>query len=262
MKIDVLFQGFPGKMTRGYMSWSSVVYVEAAGHKILFDTGSMVERSELPQRFREHGLYMDEIDLVVLSHFHHDHVMNFDYFKNAQILLHKKEAAWVLSDVEDWPSPKYMYPILEGTGRLNLIDKDEEIVPGVATMLSPGHTPGCMSLVLRGEGMPTTVLAGDAVKNISELATGKVAMSWDNEASARTIRTIRSIAEVVIPGHDRTLHVTPEKVIATNFCRERILIPPGIAATESERCIDLTIEPTSLPIIACLHNKGRDRSEI
>ncbi|MEN6412329.1 MAG: MBL fold metallo-hydrolase [Veillonellales bacterium] len=247
MKIDVLFQGFPGKITRGYMSWSSVVYVETVGHKILFDTGSMVERSELPKRFAEHGLRMDDIDLLVLSHFHHDHIMNFDYFKNARILLHEQEAEWVSQDVEDWPVPKYLFPVLQNSGRLELIQKDEEILPGVSTLLSPGHTPGCMSLVLRDHDMPITVLAGDAVKNISELATGEVAMSWDNAASARTIRKIRQTADVVIPGHDRILRILPGKIAATTSCHETITIPPGTADAESSRDINLTIEPTSLP---------------
>lgn len=248
MKIDVIFQGFPGKITRGYMSWSSVVYVETAGHKILFDTGSMVERSELPKRFAEHGLGMNEIDVLILSHFHHDHIMNFDYFKNARILLHAKEAEWVSRDVEDWPIPKYLFPVLQNSGRLELIHKDEEILPGVSTLLSPGHTPGCMSLVLRDNGMPTTVLAGDAVKNISELATGEVAMSWDNAASARSIRTIRQVAEVVIPGHDRILNVLPAQIAATTSCQEMITIPRGTADRENARTIELTVEPTTLPI--------------
>jgi glyoxylase-like metal-dependent hydrolase (beta-lactamase superfamily II) len=248
MKVDVLFQGFPGRMTRGYMSWSSIVYVEHAGHKILFDTGGMGERNELPKRFAEHGLKIDDIDILVLSHFHHDHVMNFDYFRNARILLHEKEAEWVLSNPDDWPTPKYLFPALQATGRLELISKDEEILPGIQTLLSPGHTPGCMSLVLRDKDMPTTVLAADAVKNITELATGQVGMSLNNAASAETIRKIREIAEIVIPGHDRILRVTPDKIIATTSCHEVITVPQGVLDVAAPKQIELVIQPTSMTI--------------
>ncbi len=248
MKVDVLFQGFPGRMTRGYMGWSSIVYVEHAGHKILFDTGGMGERNELPKRFAEHGLKIDDIDILVLSHFHHDHVMNFDYFRNARILLHEKEAAWVLSNPDDWPTPKYLFPVLQSTGRLELIGKDQEILPGIQTLLSPGHTPGCMALVLRDQNMPTTVLAADAVKNITELATGQVGMSLDNAASAKSIRKIREIAEIVVPGHDRVLQVTADKIIATTCCREVITVPQGVLDAAAPEQIELVIQPTSMAI--------------
>lgn len=248
MKIDVLFQGFPGKMTRGYMSWSSIIYVEDAGHQILFDTGSMSERSELPNRFKEHNLHMDDIDIVVLSHFHHDHVMNFDYFKNARILLHEKEADWVLSNPGDWAIPKYLFPALQNTGRLELISKDGEIAPGIELLHTPGHTIGCMSMVLRAKKMATTVLAGDAVKNLTELATGKVAMSWDNQASSTSIEKIRDIAKVVIPGHDRILQVMADKIVATTACHEMITIPKGVCDKNNPEVIELSVKPTSLKI--------------
>ena len=248
MKVDILFQGFPGRMTRGYMGWSSIVYVEHAGHKILFDTGGMGERNELPKRFAEHGLNIEDIDILVLSHFHHDHVMNFDYFRNARILLHEEEAAWVLSNPDNWPIPKYLFPVLQGTGRLELIRKDQEILPGIQTLFTPGHTPGGMSLVLRDQNMPTTVLAADAVKNITELATGQVGMSLDNAASVKTIRKIREVAEIVVPGHDRILQVTTDKIIATTSCREVITVPQGVLDVAAPRQIELVIQPTSMAI--------------
>lgn len=247
MKIDVLLQGFPGTVTRGYMSWSSVVYVESGERKILFDTGGMGERTRIPNIFKARGLSMDDIDTLVLSHFHYDHVMNYGMFPNARILLHEREAAWVLSDPDDWPVPQYLFPAVEKTGRLELIAEDEEIAPGVATLLSPGHTPGCISLVLRDAGT-VTVLAGDAVKNIIELASGEVAMSRDNAVSARTIRKIRDIADIVIPGHDRTLKITPDEIVALTVLHEVITVPAGVADAGKPAEFDLFIPPTSLKI--------------
>ncbi len=248
MKIDVLFQGFPGTITRGYMSWSSIVYVESGGHKILFDTGGMSEHTQLPKVFKARGLSMDDIDMLVLSHFHHDHVMNYEYFPKARILLHEKEAAWVLSDPDDWPIPKYLFPVVEKTGRLELIAKDEEIAPGVTTLHSPGHTPGCMSLVARGADRPVTVLAGDAIKNLTELATGEVAMSHDNAVSAQTIRKIRDIAAIVIPGHDRTLKIEADEIVAVTALHEVITVPAGVVYPDKPAQFDLAIEPTRLKI--------------
>ncbi len=246
MKMELIFNGFPGKLASGYMGWSSVVYIETAGVKILFDTGGPGKRNDICKRLEECGITAEDIDILVFSHFHDDHVYNYDYFKNARILLHAKEAEWVLSDPDDFPIPKYLYPAVVNTGRLELITDDIEIAPGVRTLHSPGHTPGCMALVLQDDGMPITVLAGDAVKNIAELATGKVAMTWDDQASARTIMKIRDMAEMVIPGHDRLLQVTPEKIIATTSLHETIIIPTGVADEAQPRRIELVIEPTWL----------------
>jgi glyoxylase-like metal-dependent hydrolase (beta-lactamase superfamily II) len=244
MEINIILQGFPGKMTRGYMGWSSVVLVDTGDHKILFDTGGYGERPEIPKRFKELGIEMTDIDILVLSHFHHDHVINYDYFANARIMIHEKEVDWIHSDIFDWPTPKYLFPIVESTGRLEVIKGDEEIASGVETLLSPGHTPGCMALVLRDPNRPTTILAGDAVKNMHELVTGRVDMSWDNDASANSIRRIKEIGEIIIPGHDRMMQLSSNKIKALTLCHETIFIPKGVADPLNGKSIDLIIEPT------------------
>ena len=246
MRMELIFSGFPGKLASGYMGWSAVVYLESGGQKILFDTGGPGKRKDIRKRLEELGVAAEDIDILVLSHFHDDHVYNYDYFKKARILLHAKEAEWVLSDPDDFPIPKYLYPEVVKTGRLELITKDVEIAPGVQTLHSPGHTAGCMALVLREPEKPVIILAGDAVKNIAELASGKVDMTWDDEASARSITKIREIAEIVVPGHDRLLQVTSTKIIATTTLHETIIIPSGVAKNDGPRLIDLIIEPTWL----------------
>jgi N-acyl homoserine lactone hydrolase len=249
MEIKVIFQGFPGKMTRGYMGWSSVVLVDTGDHKILFDTGGYGERPEIPKRLNKLGIEVTDIDILFLSHFHCDHVINFDYFTNARILLHEKEVEWIHSDVFDWACPTFLFPVVEATGRLEIFRGDEvEIAPGVKTLLSPGHTPGLNALVLTDPNQPTTVLAGDAVKNLNELITGKVDMSWDNEASANSIRRIKESAEIIIPGHDRMMQLSNNKIKALTSCHETIFIPQGVADLFRAKSIDLIIEPTEIDL--------------
>jgi hypothetical protein len=73
-------------------------------------------------------------------------------------------------------------------------------------------------------------------------------MSLDNDASANTIRKIRSIAEIVIPGHDRILRVTPDRIIATTSCYEVITVPQGVLDVAAPKQIELVIQPTSMAI--------------
>jgi len=240
MHVNVLVQGFPGKITRGYMGWSAIVLIDTEETKILFDTGGWGERKELPKRLNDLGLKPTDIDILVLSHFHYDHVINFDYFTNARILMHQKEVEWIHGDDCEW-TPKSLFPVVESTGRLELISEDIEIAPGVHTLLSPGHTPGCMALVLNEQGKPTTVVAGDAVKNINELVTGMVDISWSNEESAKSIRRIREIGKVIIPGHDRVLEIDENVVRAITDCDETIFIPKGVAHPSHDTTISLRI---------------------
>ncbi len=245
--MKLVFEGFPGKLSTGYMGWSSVVYIETGQTKILFDTAGAGRRSDIRGRLEGLGTKAEEIDILFLSHFHEDHVYNFDYFTKARILLHAKEAEWIESNPDAWAVPKHLYPAVVATGRLELIDEDQEIAPGVSTLFTPGHTPGGMSLVLRDSDMPVTVIAGDAVKNLLELASGNVAMSWDNAVSAQSIAKIRNIAEVVIPGHDRLLQIEEDKVSAKAYVHETIIIPQYVVDTDKERRIELIIEPSWLP---------------
>jgi N-acyl homoserine lactone hydrolase len=193
------------------------------------------------------GVMPDEITTLVISHFHDDHVRNFDYFPRAQILLHEVEANWALGGPDDFAFPQHLFPAVQQTGRLELIKTDCEIAPGVETILIPGHTPGCMGLVLRDADRPVTVLSGDAIKNIGELATGVVDKSEDPSVSARSIKKVRDIAGIVIPGHDRILQVLDDKIVALTAARQTLVIPNGVANSPGPRYLELTIEQTSLP---------------
>ncbi len=245
MKMQVIIQGFPGKTASGSLSWSSVIYIESGKNKILFDTGGPSKRRSIRDHLRRAGVEPTDINMLVFSHFHDDHVRNYDYFPNAEIVMHAVEDAWALTGpVDDFAFPEPYYLTIKKSGRLTLVDKEsEEISPGVKTLLVPGHTPGGMALVLRDSEMPVTVLTGDAVKNMEELASGKVPGAHNEAACTRSIKKIRDIAEVVVPGHDRILQVTKEEIIALTEARETVIVPAGIAG-EKTRNLELYLEMT------------------
>lgn len=242
MRTEIIVQGFPGKRACGSLAWSSVTYIEAGKHKILFDTGGPNVRKTVRQHLQNIGVQPEEIDMLVISHFHDDHVRNFDYFPKAQIFLHEVEANWALTEPDDFAVPVYLFSALQKTGRLNLVKQDGELLPGIETMLLPGHTPGSMALILKSEDKPVTALTGDAVKNMAELATGKVALSKNPAVSARSIKKIRDVAEIFIPGHDRVLQVTEDRIIALTAARQTIIVPEGVADEAAPRYLEMTIE--------------------
>lgn len=249
MRVELVVQGFPGRSVNGSLSWSSVIYIETGGKKILFDTGGPAKRSSIKKHLARISVDPEDIDFLILSHFHDDHVRNYDYFPKAQILLHKIEDEWAATNpVDDFAFPEVYYAAIKQSGRLSLIDRDEEIFPGVHTMLLPGHTPGSMGVLLKGDDMPVTALTGDAVKNITELATGSVHLTKSPEVSAASIRKVREVAEVVIPGHDRMLKIEKDKIVAITEARDGIILPPGVMKPDEEVLLELFIPKTELPI--------------
>lgn len=248
MKYELVFPGFPGRMTSGTLGWGAMVYIEHGSHKIMFDTAGPGKRIEIRQRIKEIGIDVDEIDMLILSHFHYDHVYNYDYFPKARIIMHQVESDWVGGNPGNYAIPPHFYEAIKKTGRLELITRDEEILPGIQTLLVPGHTPGGMALVIKSPDMPVTVIAGDAVKNMAELADGKVPKAWDTVVCAQSIKKIRDIADVVIPGHDRILKVTKEKISALTALHETIVIPAGVADKDRPKKFELIIESTWLPV--------------
>ena len=189
--------------------------------------------------------------MLVFSHFHDDHIRNYDYFPNAEILMHQVEDDWAKTlPIKDFAFPEAYYPIIHKTGRVSLIQKDEEIAPGVHSMLVPGHTPGGIALILRDSNHPVTALTGDAVKNMAELSTGQVSHSKNSEVSTDSIRRIREIAEIVVPGHDRVLKIEKDRIVALTEARDGILVPKDVLKVGEEVLLELVVPKNEMPIIS------------
>lgn len=252
MKVTRIFSGFPGTLAAGYMEWSTSALVQASGKNILFDTGSTGRRVHLCPKLELCGVHPDDIDIVCISHFHSDHVYNFDYFTKATLLLHAKEIAYIEENLtkrgDPW-QPLPLYAPLRESGRLKAAQEGDTLAPGARIVYLPGHTPGSMGLLLEDSSMPVTLLAGDAVKNIAELASGQAPMSKDPEATASSIRKARTIAQYIIPGHDRSLLVEKDCIRALDAARETIIVPANVVDKDTVRRLELILEPTSLPIL-------------
>ncbi len=247
MRLEIVFRGFPGKLLSGYMEWSTVALLQSGGKTILFDTGGTGKRVDLLPRLASLGVAPEQVDILFLSHFHSDHAYNFDLFPNAEILLHKDEIPHIEKDADPW-QPRFLYDPIKKTGRLRAVGEGDYIASGASVVHLPGHTPGCMGLILEHPSMPVTILAGDAVKNIAELARGAAAMSMDQLATSTSIRKVRDIAQRVIPGHDRILNIESDRILAECSVEETIIIPPGVANPDSPRHLELKLEQTWLPI--------------
>jgi glyoxylase-like metal-dependent hydrolase (beta-lactamase superfamily II) len=97
------------------------------------------------------GLKPEDIDTVIVTHLHWDHIMNLGKLVNARIIVQKAEWETALS-----PHPLHQFAYAgrgcyEGLRNLEFVEGDTELYPGIDLIFSPGHTPGGQSVLVQTE---------------------------------------------------------------------------------------------------------------
>lgn len=186
--------------------------IEKGGKRLLFDTGSYGDRRVLLDNLGKHGINVDDIDMILLSHLHYDHCINATLFRKAKVLVSKTEMNYALSDEHEKVGDIYVpEPIVRSfRDRVEEVSDGEEVLDGVVTMELPGHTPGSMGLLLDGK----VVFAGDALKNAWELINKKPPTpTFGGEVNAiESQKKVREAAEIIVPGHDRAFSFHDDKI--------------------------------------------------
>jgi glyoxylase-like metal-dependent hydrolase (beta-lactamase superfamily II) len=159
------------------------------------------------------GIDPAEVQQVVVTHLHYDHIGNLDLFPNAELIVARRE-------LDFWTDPIAARPhFAEHTdadavaglaraaaaGRVRTVDEELEVAPGIAAIRVGGHSPGqlVLSVSTAGGGV---LLASDAVHYYDELETERpFAVLADLADVYRAYDTVRELAgggRAMIPGHD------------------------------------------------------------
>ena len=139
-------------------------------HRVLVDTGAGAltpSTGKLVQNLKVVGIAPEDIDTVVITHAHPDHIGgNTDSkgklaFPKAKYVMWQDEWDFWTSELAETKLDEHSKDILLGCarknlppiqGRLNLVDREIEILPGIEAIAAPGHTPGQMALAVSSEG--------------------------------------------------------------------------------------------------------------
>lgn len=145
------------------------------------------------------GLAPSDIDLVILSHGHIDHVGSLPLFAHAPIVLSTRERAE--------PAPLYFgttRPIPWPNATYHRIAADTPVCDGLTLLPTPGHTPGHLSALLDLPDGRRVILAADAINRASE-PDEAFADSMDpaaSQASAARLMALMSPGATLIYGHE------------------------------------------------------------
>lgn len=170
--------------------------IEAAETRILVDTGigpssdefTLSERSGLLAALAARGIGADQIDLVLLTHLHSDHIgWNIDErsgratFPNARYLTHPDGWAWANTPGRRaHPAIASQVLPLERLAVLDFVDDGARLAAEVTVRATPGHAPGHVSVIVGGDA-DTLVLLGDVAVHPAQIADPEMVYLWDGD---------------------------------------------------------------------------------
>ena len=142
---------------------------------VLIDAGlgdvdvGWAQGGQLPAGLRAAGVLPEDVDIVVCSHLHVDHigwlaVDDAPYFTNAVVRYGAADWQQFVAEADLDSRGRQIMEVLADAGRLEPLDGDMlPIAPGLTARHTPGHTPGHYGLVV-SSGEARAVLLGDAVE--------------------------------------------------------------------------------------------------
>ena len=151
----------------------NALFIDTGRNKVLLDTGAGQELGaqlgRLATNLKTAGVEPEQIDTVVISHSHPDHIGGLITgdgllrFPNAQHFIAEAEwNFWTAEQIDFGSMPldnnfkqvfvsavrTHLYPLAKS---VTLFGTDHELVPGIHAVAAPGHTPGhCTILVSSG----------------------------------------------------------------------------------------------------------------
>jgi len=149
--------------------------------------------TRLPEELARFGVQPEQVDIVVHTHLHVDHVGWDGAFSGARYVIHRDDWSFFMSDesLEQRPHLREKVEPLADAGLVELIDGETEVSPGVRVVPAPGHTPGHMIVWVESQGSRLAML-GDAVAHEAQVADPDLIFVNDQDASlaAATRRTV------------------------------------------------------------------------
>jgi glyoxylase-like metal-dependent hydrolase (beta-lactamase superfamily II) len=203
-------------------SFGSNIYLINENGPTLIDAGFPVDLPRIWRGLHKAGIKLSELDLIVATHYHVDHVGPVSLIKRLNEVctaIHREDKVYAIGEepYERFEVPlsrlifySLLWPIfryrpfgiditLEEGDVLDLLD-------GLEVIHTPGHTIGSICLYSRERKV---LFSGDLIRNENGIMEGPpVQFTPDPEAAAKSLRKIAALDfDMLLPGHGE---VVPE----------------------------------------------------
>ncbi|ADG18902.1 beta-lactamase domain protein [Paraburkholderia atlantica] len=177
--------------------------INTGSQLILIDTGAGVLYGDccghLLANLRAAGYQPEQVDQVLLTHMHKDHVGGVIRagqmaFPNAVLRVSQREADYWLDAGNKKTAPSFLSSFFDSAaqsvapyiaaGRFRPFDGDATIAPGVSALATPGHTPAHTGYVVKS-GQQTLIVWGDIIHVAAiQLRDPRASVEYDSDAAA------------------------------------------------------------------------------
>ena len=214
------------KIDKGIKHPGCVYYIEGGRKKILVDTGIvnfdfirkirdergdryyLKEKKEwdLKLQLDSIGITTDDIDIIINTHLHWDHIGGNSLFRNAKFYIQKEDVYWALLGSKSTPHffKQNRSNIINILDKVEIIDGDVKIDEGIRLAKVGGHTPGSQ-IVLVDTKIGTVALTGDVIpkyENWEYNWPGPAGNIWNLSELINAYSIIKKYSDIIIPGHD------------------------------------------------------------
>lgn len=198
--------------------------VRSAGKTILVDTGigakdrPFFPNGRLPEALADAGVKLDDIDIVLATHIHLDHVGwhttareggFVPTFPKASHVFNRDEwAYWTAPEVAHAEGNAHVVDCvlpLDGVAAISLVDGEHKLTDELTLLQTPGHTPAHISVAIMSAG-ESAVIIGDVCHHPAQVTEGwspvfDMNPALSAESREKLLQRIEADRMTVIAGH-------------------------------------------------------------